>query len=84
MPITISGGDTNTITVTGGNANLNVGSVSASKPISLTVDPFVRSVPTVSSDYNITSQFNEMSVGPVTINTGVTVTIQSGGVWTVV
>ena len=84
MPITISGGDTNSISVTGGNTNLNVGSVATSSPITLSVSPFIRNVPTVASDYNITSQFNEMSVGPVTINTGVTVTIQSGATWTVV
>ena len=84
MPITISGGDTNSISVTGGNTNLNVGSVATSSPITLSVSPFIRNVPTVASDYNITSQFNEMSVGPVTINTGVTVTIQSGATWIVI
>ncbi len=84
MAVTITGGDTNSISITGGNANLNVGAVSASSPITLTSSPFIRNSPTVASDYNITSQFNELSVGPITINTGVTVTIQSGATWTVV
>lgn len=39
---------------------------------------------TVTSDYTITSGKNAISAGPVTVNTGVVVTIPSGSVWTVV
>lgn len=84
MAVTITGGDTNSISITGGNANLNVGAVSASSPITLTSSPFIRTSPTITSDYTVTSQFNELSVGPVTINTGVTVTILTGATWVVV
>jgi hypothetical protein len=39
---------------------------------------------TVTTDYSITAGNNAMTAGPVTINNGVTVTIPSGSVWTVV
>ena len=39
---------------------------------------------TISSNYTIASGYNGMSAGPITIDTGVTVTISSGSVWTVV
>ena len=45
---------------------------------------FVETQTTVSSNYTITTNRNAMSAGPVTINGGVTVTIPSGSVWTVV
>jgi hypothetical protein len=39
---------------------------------------------TVSADYTIPSGSNAMSSGPVTVNSGITVTVSSGSVWTVV
>jgi hypothetical protein len=39
---------------------------------------------TVTSNYTITSGKNAMSAGPITINSGVTVTVPSGSTWTVV
>ena len=39
---------------------------------------------TVTSDYTITSGKNAISAGPITVNTGVVVTIPSGSTWTVV
>jgi hypothetical protein len=39
---------------------------------------------TVTTSYTITTNKNAMTAGPVTINGGVTVTIPSGSVWTVV
>lgn len=38
----------------------------------------------VTTNYTITSGKNAMSAGPVTINSGVTVTIPTGSVWTIV
>jgi len=38
----------------------------------------------VTSDYTIAANKNAMSAGPITVNTGVTVTIESGAVWTIV
>jgi hypothetical protein len=39
---------------------------------------------TVAADYTIASGNNAMSAGPVTINSGITVTVASGSVWVVV
>ena len=38
---------------------------------------------TVSSDYTLSTNKNGMSVGPVTLGTGVTVTIPSGQRWVI-
>jgi len=39
---------------------------------------------TVTTDYTITTGKNAMSAGPITIDTGITVTVPSGSTWTVV
>jgi hypothetical protein len=39
---------------------------------------------TVTSNYTITNNKNALSAGPITINSGVTVTIGTGEVWTIV
>ena len=39
---------------------------------------------TVTTNYTITSGKNAMTAGPVTINSGITVTVPSGSVWTIV
>ena len=39
---------------------------------------------TVTSDYTIAAGDNGMSAGPVTVNSGVTVTVSTGSVWTVI
>ena len=39
---------------------------------------------TVTADYTITTNKNAMSAGPISINSGVTVTVPSGSTWTVV
>jgi hypothetical protein len=39
---------------------------------------------TVSADYTIPAGSNAMSAGPVTVNSGITVTVSSGSVWTVI
>ncbi len=38
----------------------------------------------IERDYTITTDNNALSVGPITIDTGVTVTVPSGSVWTVI
>lgn len=52
--------------------------------ITLSTSPFVRNIPTISSNYTVTSTYNEMSVGPITVGAGVTVTVNSGATWTIV
>ena len=39
---------------------------------------------TISANYTITSGNNAMSAGPVTVDTGYSVTVPSGSVWTIV
>jgi hypothetical protein len=39
---------------------------------------------TITQNYTITTNKNAMSAGPITINSGVTVTVPSGSVWTIV
>lgn len=45
---------------------------------------FIENAQTVTGDYTITTGKNAVSAGPITINTGITVTIPTGSVWTVV
>jgi hypothetical protein len=52
--------------------------------ITATNVPFFRTGPTISADYTIGPSYNEMSVGPITINSGVTVTVSSGGNWVII
>jgi hypothetical protein len=47
------------------------------------VDLLSLSKQTLSSDYTIESGYNANSVGPVTIASGITITIPSGAVWLV-
>ena len=39
---------------------------------------------TVTTDYTITTNKNAMTAGPITVNSGVTVTVPSGSTWTIV
>ena len=39
---------------------------------------------TIATNYTIGSGFNGVSGGPVTVNTGITVTVSTGSTWTVV
>jgi hypothetical protein len=61
------------------------GNILATGNVSITGDtPFYRNVPNINTNYTIGTAFNEMSIGPITINTGITVTVNSGATWTVV
>jgi hypothetical protein len=44
---------------------------------------FVQNQQTVTVDYTITTNYNAMSTGPITINSGITVTVPSGSNWVV-
>ena len=35
-------------------------------------------VPTISSNYTVTTTYNEMMIGPITINNGITLTVNTG------
>lgn len=45
---------------------------------------FVENDQVVTTNYTITAGKNAMSAGPITVNSGVTVTVPSGSVWTIV
>lgn len=47
-------------------------------------DIFVENGQTVTTNYTLTTGKNAMSAGPITINSGITVTVPSGQVWTIV
>jgi len=47
-------------------------------------DVFYENSQTVTTNYTITNGKNAMSAGPITINAGITVTVGSGEVWTIV
>jgi len=47
-------------------------------------DIFYENGMTVTTDYTLTTNKNAMSAGPITINTGITVTVPTGATWTVV
>ena len=75
--------------VTGNTTGTHIGNVTATTitatdSITLTTKPFFRNVPTIAADYTVTTDYNEMSIGPITINNGITVTVNSGATWTVV
>jgi len=46
-------------------------------------DVFYENSQTITADYTITAGKNAMTTGPVTINSGVTVTIPTGSVWVI-
>ena len=75
--------------VTGNTTGTHIGNVTgatitSSDNVTLTTKPFFRNVSTISADYIVTTDYNEMSIGPITINNGITVTVNSGATWTVV
>jgi len=53
-------------------------------PLTITGKPFFENGQTVTADYSISANCNAMSAGPITINTGVTVTVPSGSNWVVI
>jgi hypothetical protein len=75
------------VTVTGTLAATAVtgdGSGLTNLPAAAASGVFYENDTNVSSNYTITSNKNAMSAGPITIDSGVTVTVPSGSAWTVV
>jgi len=70
----VSDGSSNQFLKTDGTGTLSWGSAATASPI-------LESYQTISSNYTITGGSNGFSVGPVTIATGVTVTVGTGQVW---
>jgi hypothetical protein len=70
----VSDGSSNQFLKTDGTGALSWGTAATASPI-------LESYQTISSNYTITSGSNGFSVGPVTISTGVVVTVGTGQVW---
>ena len=47
-------------------------------------DIFYENAKNITTNYTITNDKNAMSAGPITINSGVTVTVGTGETWTVI
>jgi len=60
------------------------GTISAYNGVNAETVPFYRNSTTIASNYTVTTSYNEMSVGPIVINSGVTVTVNSGAYWSLV
>jgi hypothetical protein len=52
--------------------------------VTLATVPNYRNSTTIASNYTITATYNEMSIGPITINSGVTVTVDTNANWVIV
>jgi hypothetical protein len=69
------------------NGNTLIGTTTATSKLTVNGDvagTFFVNPTTVSSNYTIPTNYNAMTAGPITINSGVVVTVGSGSVWTVV
>lgn len=77
MALTINH-QTNDISATSGSMTIDGNALGASSGV------FYENDTNVSSNYTITANKNAMSAGPITIDSGVTVTVPSGSAWTVV
>lgn len=73
-------------TIYTGNANLlykpSTGELKSQVPVA--INGIVVNNATVNTSYTIAAGYNGMSAGPVTVASGVSVTVSSGSVWTVV
>lgn len=66
-------------------ANLQAADADFSGTVQITGSfPIWENKQTVAADYTITDGYNAMSAGPITVDTGVTVTVNTGETWTVV
>ena len=83
MSLTINH-QTNDISATSGSVTID-GAVPSGGPTGGGSDEvFYENGQTVTTNYTITNGKNAMSAGPITINSGVTVTVGAGETWTVV
>jgi hypothetical protein len=64
--------------------NPGTGELQLGGQVTLGTTPFFRNTTTISSNYTVATSYNEMSIGPITVNSGVTVTVDSGASWTLV
>jgi len=69
------------------NGNVGIGNTNPNLKLevagNMSVDAFIEYSSVITTNYTITSGRNALSAGPITLNTGVMVTVPVGSVWTV-
>lgn len=65
------------------NININVQKVTVDE-IELNGQPFWKNKNSISANVTLTTDYNYMSAGPITVENTVTITIATGAVWTIV
>jgi len=78
MPLTLNG----TTGIAGANGSA-WGSVGGGATGGGSDEIFIENGQTVTTNYTLTTNKNAMSVGPISVNSGITVTIPSGSNWVV-
>lgn len=81
MAITISGSSDNISASSGSITTPNT--LNAGGAVNLTAVPFFENVQTIDSNFTVVGTYNAMSAGPIQIGVGITVTINSGGTWSI-
>lgn len=71
-------------TNTSANSISIAASIVSNSTIAVANAPFYQATPNIMFNYTVGTTYNEMSIGPVTVNTSVTVTVSSGATWVVV
>ena len=69
------------------NGNVGVGTTTLGSKLTVNGDvagTFFVNPTTVSANYTVPTNYNAMTAGPITVNSGVVVTVGSGSVWTIV
>jgi len=68
------------------NGNVGIGTTTLGSKLTVNGDvagTFFVNPTTVSADYTIPTNYNAMTAGPITVNSGITVTVPSGSTWVV-
>jgi hypothetical protein len=83
MSLTINH-QTNDISATSGSVTIDGASIGGGATGGGSDEIFYENGQNVTANYTITNGKNAMSAGPITVNSGVTVTVNNGQAWTIV
>jgi hypothetical protein len=76
--------DTNDISATSGSVTIDGASIGGGATGGGSDEVFYENGTNVTTNYTITNGKNAMSAGPITVDSGVTVTVGAGETWTVI
>lgn len=65
------------ITITNGGGSVTIASTGATGPV-------LENLQVINTNYTLTSNYNALSAGPVSVDAGVTVTVPSGATWAII